>query len=201
MKKLVLLLFTALLLNTAFAQNNPRPTRSRFWNNKYNSFYIKAGDILVYNVDNNGDKYDFIVRIKKFGNDISFDYSMPQKGNKANVMIQAGAVSDASTYVNDFASTNKNLKDKSTVWLSHSNYTDLASDGEATMDFGNGKETFTRGNTGTLKINYKGKEKIITLLNAQNAGGNYKIGVMSEEKNPLIVTMDLGWKLTLKEVR
>jgi len=185
-----------------YAQDNPRPTKSRFWKSKESTFKAKTGDILVYKVTNNEDKYDFIVRVKKFGSSINFDYDMPQKHHKANVNIQAGAVTDATRYQNYFSGKNLELSNESTVWLSKRNYQDLVADGETTMDFGDGAETFVRGNNGVLKINVKGKEKIITVFHVNNTSGNKKhLLVLTDAANPLIVRMDLGWNLVLKEVR
>src|SRR4051794_33770721 len=88
MKKNLLIVLLLSLVTYADAQNNPRPTRSRFWNSKLSTFSIKLGDILVYDVDNNGDKYQFIVTVKKFDDVINFNFKMPEKGTSANVNIQ-----------------------------------------------------------------------------------------------------------------
>jgi hypothetical protein len=202
MKKVLLVPISLLLAIITFSQDNPRPSKSRFWKSKQSTFQVKPGDILVYTASNNGENYDFIVRVKKYGSTINFDYEMPQKGSKANVNIQSTAVDAAGKYSSDFGTTNHDFNNQSSIWLSKRNYEDLASDGETKMDFGGGEQTFVRGNSGILKINYKGKEKILTVynVNAKEGAGKHLM-VLSEANNPLIVMMDVGWKITLKEVR
>jgi hypothetical protein len=202
MKK-VLLAITCLIFTTiTFSQDNPRPTKSRFWKTKQSTFQVKAGDILVYSVTDNGEKYDLLVRVKKYGSTINFDYEIPTKANKVNVNIQSAAVDGAGKYTNRFAGGNANYANESSFWLSKRNYEDLAADGETKMDFGEGEQTFVRGNTGILKINYKGKEKILTVYNiSAQTGSKRNLVLLTEANNPLIVMMDAGTKMTLKEVR
>lgn len=204
MRKSIFIATLLLLSVFSFAQNNPRPSKSRFWNNKYSTFQVRPGDILVYEVNDSGDVYNFIATVKKYGDAISFDFSVPKKNIKGNALISAAAVTSATVYDNDFTNANKNLKDKITVWLSKDNYRGLASDDKETkMDFGDGLETFTRESNSTLRVKYKGLQKIMTIhkIASTGASGRKEISVLTDLDNPLIVSMNLGWKVTLKEVR
>jgi hypothetical protein len=72
------------------------------------------------------------------------------------------------------------------------------------MNFGSGLEKFVRQRGSTLKIKYKGKDKIVTIYDIANedASGNKTFSVLTDEQNPLIVKMNsMGYKITLKEVR
>ena len=200
MKQIILALVVITFSITSFSQNNPRPTKSRFWNSKFSTFSIKPGDVLVYTMDNGGKQAEMIVRVKKFGPTINFDYDMA--GNRSNVNLQTVAVNNAVKYNGAITNAKSDFKNESAVWISKKSYRELASEGSTKMDFGNGPVTFTRGNTGTLKINYKGKEKIVTLFNiTSEEAGNYSFGVLTDENNPLILTLNTTGKLTLKEVR
>ncbi|WP_207493408.1 hypothetical protein [Aridibaculum aurantiacum] len=199
MKHILLAFICVSLLSATFAQDNPRPTKSRFWKSKESTFAIKPGDILVYQVQDNGETYDLLVHVKSFGNSINFTYDVPQKNNRSAVMIEAAAVKDNTAYNNIFSTAGKG---KSTLWLSKKNWRDIATVGATAMDFGNGSQQFTRVNNGTIKINYKGKPKILTLYNVTAEEGNKRsFGVLTEENNPLLVTADDGINFKLKEVR
>lgn len=203
MKKLILLNLVLLSFLAGMGQYNSRPSRSRFYNSKMSTFTLKAGDILLYTVNNDGDQYDVVVTVKKYGNTIGFDYTIPAKSQSGNVIIQASAVKSAVAYDTLLTGNSKNYKDTSILWLSQKNYTDLATAKETTMDVGHGSETFKRKGVSTLKLNYKGKEKIVTVFAITGTRENTKkeMWVLSEENNPLILKMEAGSTLTLKEVR
>ncbi|MCW3107510.1 MAG: hypothetical protein JWQ09_2016 [Segetibacter sp.] len=203
MRKLILLNVLLLSVYISSGQYNPRPSRSRFYNSKTSTFTIKAGDILLYTVSKDSQRYDMVITVKKYGNTVSFNYSIPDKTETGTVLIQASAVKNALVYDTLLTGSSKNYKDTSIFWLSKKNYTDLAEAKETIMDLGNGKETFKRQRVSTLKLNYKGKEKIVTVFGIENSNQTAKKGfsVLSEGNNPLIVKMDSGWTLTLKEVR
>ncbi|MDB5193472.1 MAG: hypothetical protein JWQ96_3035 [Segetibacter sp.] len=203
MKHLFLALLMFSFFAEAFSQNNPRPSRSRFFNNKYSTFKVKAGDILVYHVKNNADEYDLIVTVKKFGPEINFDFEMTEKDTKGNVNIQAAAVSGASKYHNFFTSNNQNFSNQSTIWLSKKNYRELVASRRTMMDMGNENQVFARTINTTHKINFKGKQKIVTVHSIESQGTENKsnLHILTEPDNPLIVFIDKGWTMTLKEVR
>lgn len=198
MQKLLFSLAFLLTTYIGFSQNNPRPTRSRFWNAKESTFSLKAGDILVYHVKNNGEEYDYVVTIDKYDKGVDFSYRLTSKGIKGSVSIPETALNDGATYLTDFAGGNK-----TTLWLSKTNFRELAAEKQTMMDMGTGIDTFTTKNTSTIKINFKGKEKILTIYHVENesATDKKKFAVLTELNNPLIVTMDAGWTVTLKEVR
>jgi hypothetical protein len=186
------------------AQYNQRPTKSRFFNSKHSTFQIKPGDILVYSAGNGGDTYDVVLTVKKYGDVITLNYSIPQKTQSGTVNIQNNLANSASTYDYYFVSNNNNPTDKSSIWLSKQNWRDLAStDKKTNMDFGGGAESFIRAGASTQKIKYKGRDKIITVYNIANKNTEDKktFTVLTDEKNPLIVSMNYGGTLTLKEVR
>lgn len=203
MRKLMLMNLLLLIVYTSFGQYNNRPSRSRFYNSKFSTFTVSNGDILRYSVNKGSMQYDLVVTVKKYGNTIGFSYYIPPDTATQNVVIQASAVKNALVYDTLLTGNSKDFKDTIIFWLSQKNYNDLATAKETTMDFGNGKETFKRQSVSTIKVNYKGKEKIITVYAVENINQQTKksLLVLNDEGNPLIVKADLGWTLTLKEVR
>lgn len=194
-------LFLTIFCN-AFCQYNNRPTRSRFYNNKMSTFSIKPGDILRYSVNKDTTSYDIVVTVNTFGNSIGFSYRSGMS-DTGSVSIQSSAVNSALIYDTLLTAPSRQFTDTMVFWLSKKNYNDLEVAKETTMDLGNGKETFQRKRVSTFKLNVKGREKIVTVFDVQNTNAKSKRSflVLNDDSNPLIVKMDAGCTLTLKEVR
>lgn len=207
MKRYLVLLVLLGITTVTFAQNNPRPSKSRFWLNKHSTFQIKPGDILVYDVNNNGEKHQLLITITSYSdaNGISFDYNVPKKNKKGSINIPSAKVKSAVTYENMFVSSaDDSNKSKGTIWLSKDNFRELGAGNskQTRMDMGSGTETFVRHTGSVQKIKYKGKEKIISVFKIANEGGTDKkeFTVLTDMNNPLIVNWNNG-AITLKEVR
>jgi hypothetical protein len=167
------------------------------------TFTVNPGDILVYSIKKNNVSYDLVITVKNYTNTINFDYAIAEQSYKGNLVIPATAVTNAVKYDTTLTPAKTELTDETILWLSKKNFLDIAADNQTKMDMGTGPETFNRTKGGILKINYKGKEKLITVYTVENENPADKKSflVMNEEKNPLIVKMDFGWTITLKEVR
>lgn len=198
MQRLSFTLLFVLFACSCFCQNNPRPSRSRFYNAKESTFNLKAGDVLVYHVKDSADAYDYIVTINKTDNGLSYTYNIPAKEIKSNASVTSASLNEGTAYQTNFKANHNTA-----LWLSTANYRGLATEKQTMMDMGAGVDTFTNTNTSTLKINYKGREKIITTYKIENKSNTDEIQmqVLNELNNPLIVMMNKGWTLTLKEVR
>ncbi|HEX8334703.1 MAG TPA: hypothetical protein VF622_18920 [Segetibacter sp.] len=205
MKKIILSLVLAAFVNVCEAQYNPRPTTSRFFNSKHSTFQVKKGDILVYKVNTGKETFDATLKVTSYGDAISFDYNIPKKKQQGKVTIESNAVNNASDYPIVFESNNPALSTGSVIWLSKNSWRDLASvDKTTTMNLGSGSERFVRQRASTLKIKYKGKDKIVTIYDIANedTAGKKTLSILTDEQNPLIVRMNnMGYTLTLKEVR
>ncbi len=202
MRKLTIFILLTIVAVHSHSQFDSKPSRSRFYNNKMSSFTIEPGDILVYSLSKHDSIRPFVATITSFNSVIAFNYSVPGKIEKRDLLLQAAAVSGAVKY-NSICGSKEVLKDESILWLSRKNYRDLFYDRVTKMDMGNGNEFFVRRRTSTCKINFKGEEKILTIYNIENYGTNPKIrlAVLTNDKNPLIIKMDSDLRLDLKEVR
>ena len=92
MKQIALAIVTVLVAATAFAQDNERPTKSRFWKNKMSTFSIKPGDILVYEIDNGTGKQQMLVHVKSFGNGANVRYEFPSDKKSTAVALEKSAI-------------------------------------------------------------------------------------------------------------
>ncbi len=170
---------------------------------------LKRGDKLIYEVNANGNKYDFMVILNEFNYEkgIDFNYEMTNaKRTKGHVMISREAKSGAKKYINYFAGGDLILTDASSVWMSYENFMDMSTK-KTVMTFDNGiEETFYRPENDETRptIIYKGKiVKLDAFIinNAQDGKGAKTLTIQNTSANPLIIKMDIGFTIELKEIK
>ena len=172
------------------------------------SYDIQKGDKLVYQVKAGTNEYDFIITINgESENGIDFNYEMTNSSNtKGHVLLSYKAKNEATHYVNYFRGGELNLMDACTVWLSGKNFSDMP-DKKTTMTIDAGEpETFYRPEKDevTPVVKIKGQDKKIDAFiinNAADGTGNKTMWINGISSNSLIVKMDLGWTIVLKEIR
>lgn len=173
-------------------------------------FYdLKKGDKLVYHVKAGGREYDFIVTLNhySFTGGIDFDYEMTSPADKTgHVTVTPGASEKSKKYHNYFSGGELNLTDAVTVWLSWINFSEMP--GKKTqMSFDDGpEETMYRPEKDEVEpvVKIKGQDKKIEAFminNKADGTGDKTLWINGISSNPLIVKMDLGWVIELKEIR
>jgi hypothetical protein len=175
------------------------------------SLYMgKTGDKLVYEVNAGGQTYNFIVTLQKPKNDnyrYSFDWEMTAPASKTgHVDVSMDAALNSSKYINFFKGGNLNLTDASTVWMTGQNFGEMP-EKKATMQMdNNAPETFYRKDEAETeqKILFKGKEVKLDIFKIDNdkAGSEHRqLWIQGISSFPLIVRMDMGWTIVLKEIK
>jgi hypothetical protein len=175
------------------------------------SLYMgQTGDKLVYEVNAGGQVYDFIITIQQPKSDAyrySFDWEMTAPVNKSgHVNISKTAAYDSKKYMNYFKGGDLNLTDACTVWMTGENFGEMP-DKKTTMQFdSNEPETFYRKDEAETEqaIKYKGKEiklDIFKVDNDKEGGDHRQVWIQGISAFPLIVKMDLGWTIRLKEIK
>lgn len=177
------------------------------------TFNIYKGDTLVYNVNASDKSYQFLVIPNKF--DVStgadFNWVMTAPVNrKGRVTISAAALKSGKRLINYFNGGDLKLTDASAVWLSTDNFKDITNmnkpETKIAMDAGE-PETFgsPEADAVTPTINYKGREITLDGFAIESKpGGNAsrkELWVLNITNNLLILKMDLGWTIELKEIR
>lgn len=172
-------------------------------------FYdLKKGDKLVYQVKAGGNEYEFIVTLNDPGNNaLDFNYEMTNSNKTTgHVTVSNKAKSEATKYVNFFRGGELSLTDACTVWLSGKNFSDMANK-KTTMTLDNGApETFyiPENEEVSTVVKIKGEDKKIEAFiinNAADGTGNKTMWIHDISSNSLIVKMDMGWSIVLKEIR
>lgn len=174
------------------------------------TYDLKKGDKLVYHVNAYGKEYDFIVSINSFDYDkgIDFNYEMtPPASKTGHVKISADAFRSSRRYRNQFSGGELNLTDASTVWLCYDAFYDDMPKRKTIMQMDDGDpEIFYRPDEDAVEheIKFKGeyvKVESFLINNKQDGTGNKELWIHNSSSNPLIIRMDLGWTIELKEIR
>jgi len=172
-------------------------------------FDIKKGDKLVYQVNAGGSQYEFIITINGYNSKkaMDFNYEMTNANNtRGHVTISPEAQGNATKYVNYFRGGELNLTDACTVWLSGKNFRDLSERKTIMQLDNNAPETFYLPKEDDVEtvVKIKGEDKTVTgfkINNAEDGKGNKTIWINDLSANSLIIKMDLGWSIVLKEIR
>ncbi|TAD91319.1 MAG: hypothetical protein EAY75_03760 [Bacteroidetes bacterium] len=173
-------------------------------------FYdIVKGDKLVYEVNANGNKYDFIVTINNYdyNTGIDFAYEMTNESKtKGRVRISSKALQSSKKYVNYFTGGELKLVDALTVWMSYDNFNEISTR-KTNLTFDNGAaETFYRPEADAVnpEIVFKGENVVLDgfkMTNEANGSGSKEVWVHNISSNPLILKMDIGIIIELRAVR
>ena len=171
--------------------------------------HLAKGDKLIYQVNAGGNEYDFIVTVNSGSSKgaLDFNYEMTNsKNTKGHVLISADARSNATRYINYFGGGELNLTNAITVWLSNKNLKDLAGKKTIMQIDNNNPETFylAEKDEPILVVRVKGENKNVdafVINNAADGTGNKTIWVYPDSGNTLIVKMNLGFTIVLKEIK
>jgi hypothetical protein len=202
---LVLLLSVILSVSTVFAGNKIFRDGENF---------IKVGTKMVYAVVNGDKKYDFIVTVKQLSPELIFDWEMTAPVNtKGTITIPQKDMQHAMAFYNYFSPGSLTLDGETSVWLSNDQFNQIKNNryGIFKLDGKNGKETPMKviRNTPNMPIPVitpivNGKPMTLNTIYLNNGilGENMREVVLLDSKDfPIIVKMNLGWTITLKEIK
>lgn len=171
---------------------------------------LKQGDQLVYAVKSHGTEYDFIVTLNKYNSEdgIDFNYEMTNEAHTSgHVVISADAKYNARKYINFFKGGELTLTDAITVWMSGIAFSEMP-EKKTIMTFDNEEtpETMYRPENDEVApiINFRGKPVAVDAFiinNAPDGKGSKTMWVAGISSGPLIVKLDFGWSVLLKEIR
>ena len=210
MKKLLILFAIVAFAFNSYAQDKMYlPLMIKNADGSLDSYDIQKGDKLVYEVNAGGSTYNFIVTVNAaaFETGIDFNYEMTNASKTSgHVIISAEARDKATKYVNYFRGGDLNLTDACSVWLSYKNFGDMP-DRKTTMQIDNSApETFYRPEDDEVEpvVKIKGTDKKIDgfrINNAADGKGSKTLWINGISSNSLILKMELGFSIVLKEIK
>lgn len=194
MKQLLLIAFSLAIFAAAKAQTPDGE----------NKVQIKEGTKLVYDVNAQGSQYQFIVTVKRLKEGVGFDWEMTAPVNKKGIVeMTPEALQSATALMNYFTGGDLKLTDQTTVWVSKAVWTDMHDEDEMTdivLD-SEETETFLRFD-GDKKYaaKYNGSTVNLTVSDLKSLLTDNVITVWENENFPIILSMNLGWTIKLKEI-
>jgi len=200
MKKLFLLF--ALVMSTAFvfAQVNLQSV-------------IKPGSKLIYGVEANGQKYDFIVTVKALVPALVFDWQMTDPINiNGTITHTAPAIISGNTMYNFFAPGAKTLDDNTlSVWISKNSFTALTKGTKTAFLKMNTNESpkkmgVEQEDPKEMKIIVNGEKETVEEFEAKDMAapsGEDRVyfTFANSAKMPIILRMQNGFYIALKEIK
>jgi len=168
-----------------------------------------AGDTLVYEVNAAGNVYDFIAVLKTYdlsAKGFSFDWMMTDPVNlSGTVTVTADAYLNSRSYINRFAGGSLTMKDACTVFFTYENFMDMP-EKETKLTLDGEEETFYRPDSDDVpfKIKIGGENYTLDAFkinNKKDGQGDKTIVIQGISSHALILEMDLGFKIRLKEVK
>lgn len=176
---------------------------------------IKPGTKLIYAVEANEQKYDFIITVKALVPALIFDWEMTDRaGNTGTIIHTATAMISGNTLYNYFSPGAKTLDDNTlSVWLSKNTLTGLTKGSKTALLRMNTNESFkkmsvTEEDPKELKIIVNGEKETVEEFTANdmstpNASPEDQVyfTFANAPKAPVILRMKNGFYITLKEVK
>jgi hypothetical protein len=181
---------------------------------------VKPGTKLIYTVEANEQKYDFIIIVKALTPALIFDWEMTDRANNSGTITHTPqAMISANTMYNYFAPGPKTLDDNTiSVWLSKNIFTGLTKGSKNVMMKMNTNESLKKMGTAEgdddnekeseLKIIVNGEketieEEIARELNEEGrpVGEGAFFSYFNSVKIPVIMRMKNGFSIMLKEIK
>jgi ankyrin repeat protein len=167
------------------------------------SIDLQSGSKLVWAVDYDGEKYDFIVNVKNMRPNLIVLWQMTNEERYSGIMtITEKALKYAEWQQNYFGSGDQDilLEDATSIWVSDAVFKSLKA-GKITNMAGDREinDLIPRGlNLLPAKIN--GVYKMLEVITASDAKAEEFYQILNSEANPIILKMRFGWELVIKEI-
>lgn len=166
---------------------------------------------LNYNLAYGEERYQFIVDVKQLHPDLTFKYTMTNKKYTSGfITITEQALDSADIEKNTFGGGSDTLKDNQiTVWFSKAMFNSLIENDTAVFDgdrsvWGSNKSTFFNAGKTYYDYELNGVPRRLEVIVVYEEVGENKrpksFWVLNNPNNPLIIKMDVGWEIWLKEV-
>ncbi len=206
MKKLTILISMFLLLfagTQSFAQ-------LEFDDMNCSTLMLREGLVLVYGVNYNGTEYDFIMTINELSETkIEYSYIMTNAyATSGTIIMSEDALLNATSHYNYFSGGTVELTDMTSVWMSKKVFDELTGEhGKTTISVDGGK---TQVELNAIEVGYdfslyndisKKQFDNIGYFYAETEDQQIKYWVHYSKHYPIILKMDLGWQICLKEIR
>ena len=177
-----------------------------------NEYVFKAGDVLEYEINKEGKSYRLIITLtgktfidSKIVDAITFDWKIAgDTSRKGSVTISKQARSGANSYQTDLSNGASSFTNKSCFWLSLSDKQMLFSPGGQSLNIGDGKKQVYKvieGASEKYNLLFKGKPAYFSSFRTKSVSGNSFNFYGTMNSNSLLLYVNAGWTIMLREIR
>jgi len=169
-------------------------------------FSLKKGMILIYQVDNQNQKYDFTINLEEIDPSIAFTFKMSNvRKTSGKITITKEALKNAIAQYNYFQNNEVTLDKQTTVWISKKVWTNLKKRKKSNISTNSGEmnlKLLELVNNQDYPILMNGEEFALKSMYCMTKDSNsYKYWILDDVNNPLILKMELNFSIELKEVK
>lgn len=209
MRYLLILMFTMLAFADLHAQKKFEERVSKMGADELYLIEFAAGDTLIYEVTAGDDIYEFIAVLKTYDpseKGFSIDWKMSSPVNlSGSVKVTPEAFLNSRSYINRFAGGSQELKDACTVFLTAQNFSEMP-DKVTKLVLDGEEETFYRpvSDEVPFKVKIGGEDYTLDgfkINNKKDGTGDKTLVIQGISSHPLILEMELGFKIRLREIK
>lgn len=169
-------------------------------------FILKTGTTLVYQVENQNQKYDFTINIEEITPSIVFTFKMSNaRKTSGKITITQEALKNAIAQYNYFQSNEVTLDKQTTVWVSKKVWNNLKKRKKSEISTNSGEmnlKTLELIKSQDFPVTMNGQELALsTMYCVTNDTNAYKYWILDDINNPLILKMELNFSIELKEIK
>lgn len=169
-------------------------------------FSLTKGMVLVYQVDNQNQKYNFTINLEEISPSIVFTFKMSNARNTSGkITISKEALKNAVAQYNYFQNNEVTLDKQTTVWISKKVWTNLKKRKKSNISTNSGEmnlKLLEWVNNQDYSVIMNGNELSLKSMYCITKDSNsYKYWILDDVNNPLILKMELNFSIELKEVK
>lgn len=167
---------------------------------------LKKGMILIYQVDNQNQKYDFTINIEETTPSIVFNFKMSNsRKTTGKITITKEALKNAIAQYNYFQNNEVTLDKQTTIWISKKVWNEIKKRKKSNISTNSGEMNlklleFVAAENFPVQVN--GEEIALQSMYCITKDSNaYKYWILDDVNNPLILKMELNFSIELKGVK
>lgn len=164
---------------------------------------FNEGDDFIYEVIDGDEKYNFNININGVEDYyISFDWEIPQRDISGAIMMTETAMNTATGLHNYMTKGYVKLTDKTSAWISKSVFNAIKKGETVELMLDRNKENFKLYDETYYDFGKRlGKPYHIPVIVIADENAKQKIWIADDEKNPLIVMMELDFNIRLVDFK
>lgn len=166
---------------------------------------LPGGTTLSYDLVMNQKPVRLTAKVEQFNPQLVFDYNVENEGIKGRFTVTQEALMVGTEIDHLFTGEAKTLTKTTSLRISDSTFHQLKNDGEAILSFRQGflknENIYKVVDNQTTTINFNDKPKTVDVLYLEDIHGKeFKFWIWDNPKNPIIIRMDVGWQMLLKNI-